>query len=493
LTDQWSRVTALFEEAVELDRDAREALLARASATDAASATEVRALLAAHDRAGGFLETPAWAARPDLLSADLDLAPDLTGRQVGPYRLLEQLGRGGMGVVYAAEDTRLGRTVALKALPPAFTRDPVARERLAREARAAAGLSHPAIATVYALEEIDGEVFIATELVRGTTLRTRLASGPLAAGDLLPILTSIAEALDAAHQHGIIHRDLKPDNVLVSTEGRVKVVDFGLARSLMPPPGSNPSLTVTGALLGTPGYMAPEQLRGGTLDARTDVFAFGVLAYECATGMHPFGGFDAASLVERLVSPQPPLARRISPAGLDAIVRRSLEVDPAARFPSGRELLAALRAIGEHRAAEAPQVLTARAWWWWQFHQLAIAMLTSAGTIAVWISRPWLGPWGSSLFLIALVLATISVTLRLHLWFASHVHPMTLPVQRARLLRWIVGLEGALFAVLLGIGIAISGGHDAISAWMIVTAVLHLLSLAIIEPATSAAALESSV
>jgi serine/threonine-protein kinase len=489
---EWSRITALFDEAVDLDREAREALLDRASVTDAASVAEVRALLAAHDRAGGFLETPPWATMPDLFSEDLDRPPDLTGRQIGPYRVIEQVGRGGMGIVYAAEDTRLGRIVALKALPPAFTRDPVARERLAREARAAAGLSHPAIATVYAFEEIEGEVFIATELVRGATLRATLAAGPLGEGDLLRTLTSIAEALEAAHAHGIIHRDLKPENVLVSSDGRVKVVDFGLARNLSPGPGSTASLTVSGTMLGTPGYMSPEQLRGAPLDARTDVFAFGVMAYECATGVHPLGGTDAASLVERLVSQHSPLAQRINPAALDAIVRRCLQVDPAARFASGRELLAALRGIGEHVSVATPQVLSERAWWWWQFHQLAIAMLTSAATLAVWISRPWLAPWGSTLFLIALVLATISVTLRLHLWFASHVHPMTLPAERARALRWIVGLEAALLVILLGIGIAVSGNHDAMSAWLIVTAVLHLLSLAIIEPATSAAALAGS-
>jgi hypothetical protein len=217
-----------------------------------------------------------------------------------------------------------------------------------------------------------------------------------------------------------------------------------------------------------------------------------VMAYECATGTHPFGGSDPASLVERLVSAQSPLAQRITPPTLDAIVRRCLEVDPAERFASGRELLAALRDTGEHVTVGVPRVLSARAWWWWQFHQLAIAMLTSAATVAVWISRPWLAPWGSLLFMITLVLATISVTLRLHLWFASHVHPMTLPTERARLLRWIAGLEGVLLVVLLGIGIAISGNHDAIAAWLIVTAVLHVLSLAIIEPATSAAALDSS-
>ncbi len=489
----WARITELFDEAVNLDAEAREALLARVAATDPSAASEVRGLLVAHDRAGTFLETPPWAAMPDLLEEALDTVPDLTGRRIGPYRVIEPLGRGGMGVVYAAEDTRLARTVALKALPPAFTRDAIARERLAREARAAAALSHPNIATVYAFEEIEGEVYIATELVRGVTLRTRLASGPLHRDELLRTLTAIAEALEAAHAHGIIHRDLKPENVLLSVDGRVKVVDFGLARSIASSSATRTALTMAGAMLGTPGYMAPEQLRGGTLDARADVFAFGVMAYECATGAHPFGGGDAASVLERLVSASAPLGTRLDPPALDAIVRRCLAVDPTGRFAAGRELVTALRGITRSTVA-LPEAgtLSERAWWWWRFHQIAIAVLSSAAVIAVWISRRWLAGWGSPLFLTSLVLATISVTLRLHLLFASHVHPMTLPIRRTRLLRWIAGLEGALLLVLFGIGIAVSGNHDAMSAWLIVTAVLHLVSLAVIEPATSAAAMDDT-
>ena len=486
----WPRITALFHEAVGLAPDARDALLRRVSATDPSAAAEVRGLLAAHDRAGAFLETPPWAAMPDLLQEAVDAIPDLTGRHIGPYRIVEPLGRGGMGVVYAAEDTRLGRTVALKSLPPAFTRDAVARARLAREARAAAALSHPNIATVYAFEEIDGEVFIATELIRGATLRTRIASGPLGRDELLRTLAGIAEALEAAHAHGIVHRDLKPDNVLLAADGRVKVVDFGLARSITPSSATRTALTMAGALLGTPGYMAPEQLRGAAIDVRADIFAFGVIAYECATGGHPFGGGDAGSVLERLVSASAPLGARLDPPALDAIVRRCLAVDPAARFASGRDLLTALRGITT-QSAPPPQrgTLSERAWWWWRFHQIAIALLSSAAVVAVWIGRPWLAPWGSPLFLTTLVLATVSVTLRLHLLFTSHLHPMTLPLRRTRLLRWIASLEGALLIVLLGAGIAVSGGHDAMSAWLIVTAVLHLLSLAVIEPATSAAAL----
>src|SRR5262249_18639110 len=183
-----------------------------------------------------------------------------------------------------------------------------------------------------------------------------------------------ADALDEAHRHGIVHRDLKPENVLVADDGRIKVVDFGIARTLAPMDEAHVALTLTGTGLGTPGYMAPEQLRGTPADARVDVFAFGVMAYELATGSHPFGGADPASLVERLVSDTSPLARVIEPSALDAIVRRCLRGDPAARFQSGAELAGALRAL---RRGEATGTLLDSAWWW-QFHQVAVAVITIA-------------------------------------------------------------------------------------------------------------------
>ena len=327
LTTDWRRVGALFDEALELDAAGRERLLARAAETEPAIANEVRSLLRAHDTSGAFLDRPAWAVAPELLDESAD-AP-LVGTHVGAYDIQEEVGRGGMGVVYAARDERLGRIVALKILPRAYSRDARARERLAREARAAAALSHPSIATVYALEEIDGELYLASELVRGVTLRSTIASGRLSATRALEILLQLAEALDAAHRAGIVHRDLKPENVLLNADGRVKVVDFGIARSLAPPPAGRP-LTVAGTAIGTPGYMAPEQLRGDTVDARADVFAFGVIAYELATGEHPFGGNDPASLVERLVAERPPLSQTLQPPALDAIVRHRLRGDAKA-------------------------------------------------------------------------------------------------------------------------------------------------------------------
>src|SRR5262249_42279962 len=250
MTDDWRRISAVFEQALTLDADGRERLLAEEDSRHPGIAAELRAMLSAHDRADGFLERPAWVAAPELLAEGPEST--LTGRRIGPYEVGEEVGRGGMGVVYAARDARLGRDVALKMLPVAFSRDARARERLSREARAAAALSHPSIATIYALEEIDGDLYISSELVRGSTLRATLASGALPRQQLAPVLTQIADALDAAHRHGIIHRDLKPDNVLVTADGRVKVVDFGIARSVGPMDDARVALTLTGTHLGTP-------------------------------------------------------------------------------------------------------------------------------------------------------------------------------------------------------------------------------------------------
>jgi eukaryotic-like serine/threonine-protein kinase len=294
---RWQQINHIFHEALERDAAARESYLQHATAGDPELRREVETLLTSHARAGEFLDRPAWAVEPELALGD---EPSLVGKQVGNYRILEEIGRGGMGVVYAAEDQRLRRTVALKALTPEYTRDPLRRERLTREARAAAALLHPAIATIFALEEIDGELYITSELVRGRTLREELRDGPLAASQLLPVLLTIATALSAAHEHGIVHRDLKPENIIRRDDGQIKVLDFGLAQrpSTTDAPAST-RLTEVGSALGTPGYMAPEQLSGKEVDARADIFAFGVLVWELATGEHPFGT-DPASILARM-------------------------------------------------------------------------------------------------------------------------------------------------------------------------------------------------
>src|SRR5258708_22681098 len=376
-------------------------------------------------------------------------------------------------------------------LPPAYSRDPVARERLSREARSAAALSHPCIATVYALEEIDGDLFIASELVRGSTLRAGLASGAMGQDRLLDTLLQIAEALDAAHRHGIVHRDLKPENVLRGQDGRLKVVDFGIARTTDAVPATQIGLTLTGTRLGTPGYMAPEQLRGQSADPRVDVFAFGVMAYELATGSHPFGGSDPAALLERLVSDDPPLSRPIDPAGLDAIVRTCLKGNPAGRYASGSELRQALRSLQTGTGEAIASSTVPRTAWWWKFHQVGVAIMTIGAVVIVGTRKQWIGQYGSAVFLAVLVLATISTTLRLHMWFVSQVQPAQLGALRARVLRWVVLFESLLLALLMGIGILFTGSHDGTATQLVVIALLLLLSLIVIEPATTRASLSS--
>ena len=486
----WPRVTALFERAVALDAAARERLLTEHATSDPDVVAEVRAMLRAHDTSADFLEDPVWVKNPELLSETPD-AP-LTGRRVGPYQVREEVGRGGMGVVYAAEDERLGRVVALKMLPASFSSNAAARERLAREARAAAALSHPGIATIYALEEFDGDLFIASELVHGDTLRTVVSAGALPRERLLDVLLQIASALAAAHRQGIVHRDLKPENILCGTDGRVKIVDFGIARHITPMPDARAGLTLTGSQLGTPGYMAPEQLRGRAIDASVDVFAFGVMAYELATGIHPFGGSDPAALLERLVSDDPPLSRRIEPPGLDAIIRTCLRGDPSARFRSGVELTEALRALPNASSQATPVSVPAAEGWWWKFHQMAIALLSAGAVLLLGLKKDYLAPYGSIIFLSVLVIGTITTTLRVHLWFVAQVQPATLMHVRSRVLRPLVILESLFATFLLAIGIALTGAHDATAAELVIVALLIALSLIVIEPATTRASLPQS-
>ena len=290
-----------------------------------------------------------------------------------------------------------------------------------------------------------------------------------------------------------MHRDLKPENVLISDDGRLKIVDFGIARMLGPVPETQAGLTLTGTRLGTPGYMAPEQLRGQPADARVDIFAFGVMAYELATGSHPFGGSDPAALLERLLSNDPPLSRPIEPLGLDAIIRTCLKGNPEGRYASGSELVQALRSLqtGSAAAVAAAGVSSLRAAGWWKFHQVAVAFLTVGAVVTVGVRRQWIGEYGSAVFLAVLVLATISTTLRLHMWFVSQFQPALLGTLRLRVLRWVVLIEALLVAFFMGIGIRFSGPHDGTAAQLVVVAVFLLLSLIVIEPATTRASLPS--
>ena len=481
--ERWQQVTNLFHAALEVDAPKRQAFVADAAGDDAALRHEVESLLASHDTSADFLETPAWGVAPGLLFDDVE--PDVAGRTIGPYRLIDVIGRGGMGIVYAAEDTRLGRQVALKALPPGYAADPTRRERLRREARAAAALAHPCIATIHALEEIDGDLYIVSELVRGTTLREEIRRGPLEPGTLRPTLLDIADALAAAHAQGIVHRDLKPENVMRAAGGRVKILDFGLARSTDAADRSTiTQLTQQGAAVGTPGYMSPEQLGGGVVDARTDVFAFGVLAAELATGEHPFGP-DSAAMLRRMTQLMdggslsealPSLAPELQP-----VVKRCLRAAPEDRYTDGAALATALRADAH------PETPAGRALWWWQFHQVSIAVVLASMPAIAWGIRSDLGsPWGPRVFLGALALATLSITARMNLLFTSRVHPPRLRLHRERVFPWVSVIDAALGLVMIGAALQLD--NDATAGLALTLGTIILASVILIEPATTSSA-----
>jgi hypothetical protein len=428
-----------------------------------------------------------------ILDAD---GPLRVGAVAGPYRIVREIGRGGMGVVYEAEDTRLRRAVALKALPAGYAADPVRRERLTREARAAAALAHPNIATIFALDELEGSLFLVSELVQGRTLREEVREGPLPGDRLQRTLVELASGLAAAHAAGIVHRDFKPENIIRCDDGRVKILDFGLARSQGEAAPTELRLTQNGTALGTPGYMPPEQLSGLDVDARADVFAFGVVAWELATGSHPYGA-SAAELLARVADLMDdgragPTAVALPVPGLEPILRRCLRRNAAERYASALELLPALEALGR-QASEAvvpshADERRATAVWWWQVHQGAMAAVVASMPVACWFLRGWDRSTGSKLFLAALALATISATIRLNLLFTARVSPAHLLDHYARVFRGLAVVEGLLGLLLLASAALVAGPLDALAALLVTLAVAMLASLAIIEPATTRAA-----
>ncbi|MCA1563898.1 MAG: serine/threonine protein kinase, partial [Acidobacteria bacterium] len=277
----------------------------------------------------------------------------LTGQSIGPYRVLLKLGSGGMGDVYLAEDVRLGRRVALKSPSDTWLASPDARARLHREARAAAQLNHPNIAAIYDVLDLDERPHIVMEYVEGETLSARVRRGRLPVPLAVDIGLQLAEALASAHEHGVIHRDLKPGNVVITPDGRVKILDFGLAKFRAAPRPDDlaagpPSLTTAGQLLGTPGYTSPEQLVGKPADPRSDIYSAGALLFELLTGRAPFEGDDAMALALATITSEPPAVRAFNPAvpeALEAIVRRAMAREARDRFQSALHLRAELTRV----------------------------------------------------------------------------------------------------------------------------------------------------
>jgi serine/threonine protein kinase len=524
VTDRWDRVGALFDAALATPPAERHGFVAAAAESDEVKA-EVISLLASHETVGEFLETPA-APPPAALGE---------GTQIGAYRIRRVLGAGGMGVVYEADDTRLHRRVALKAVAPHLAEEPRQRERLKQEARAAAALAHPGIATIYALEEAGGQFYIVSEYLDGETLRADIERGSLTESAAVATALDVARALCVAHERGIVHRDLKPENIVRTTAGALKILDFGLAQF---EEGANDlaslsRLTQPGFLAGTPPYMSPEQLLGRHTDFRTDLFSFGVLLYELATGRHPFSGESLPSTIARILAapPQPvPPTRDIS-EDLAAIINRCLQKDPAARYASTSELVRALEDLpaaphpslpvaplaplapvaASHPslpvaplaplapvvpaphpslpvAPVAPVAPVPAAVWWWRFHQLTAAVAYWAMVWPAWHVHGSLGRAGLFFFFALLAAIVVAGNLRLHLWFSSRVYPEDLAEQRRDVGVWIRSADVGVAALLIIGGIALPEDRVGWAALFISFGIGSALAALVIEPATARAA-----
>ena len=315
----------------------------------------------------------------------------MIGQTVSHYRILEEIGAGGMGVVYRAEDTRLGRTVALKFLSRALTADPEAKERFLREARAISAIEHPNICTIHEVDETaDGSTFICMACYKGLSLKERLRDGPLPISQAVEIATGVARGLEAAHAADIVHRDIKPGNVMLTEPGVARIIDFGLAKL-----ASRTSITAAGTALGTVAYMSPEQARGADVDARTDIWSLGVVLYEMIAGRRPFEGDRDQAVVYAILNATPESLLRVRagvPPELDAIVRKCLEKNPANRYPHARALLEDLRTLT--RVLDATAGTTRRVWGFTDLRERAafrwagIAALCLAAAAVVWsVSR----------------------------------------------------------------------------------------------------------
>jgi len=352
--ERWKRVDDLLQAALRLPAEQQEAFLRQACAGDDLLAEEVKSLLCSHGELGDFLEKPALeGGMQNVTPKEAPKPCALIGQTVAHYKVLRQLGSGGMGVVYEAEDIRLGRRVALKFLPEKLVCDERALRRFEREARAASSLNHPNICTIYEVEEHDHQPVIVMELLEGISLKQRIQQGPISTDELLDFGIQTCDALAAAHAKGIVHRDIKPANMLIVGHG-IKVLDFGLAKVCGPPVAADQSeeesLTLDGVIPGTTSYMSPEQVRGEEIDARSDLFSLGIVLYEMATGHRPFVGKNRVLLMDAILNAKPAPATKANsslPAALETILTRALEKKRENRFQRAADICSELKRLKE--------------------------------------------------------------------------------------------------------------------------------------------------
>ena len=362
-SERWQTIEALYHSAAELSDDQRSSFLRQACGNDHTLLQEVESLLRHGSTPQSLLDTPAITILARAMAADeyQSSLPSVGGKTISHYRILQPIGRGGMGVVYEAEDLKLRRHVALKLLPRRLARDPQARERFVREAQAASALNQPNICTVYEVGEDHGLHFIAIELLEGETLQKRIARGPLEIQELLHIAIDVCEALEVAHAAGIIHRDIKPSNSVITKRGAAKLLDFGIAKrvgtevleetkslSELLPGHLDLYLTTPGTAVGTVAYMSPEQASGRQVDPRSDLFSLGAVFYEMTTGKSPFSGEKVADVLPAIQDRQPPPIENLAPktpSKLIRIIDKALQKDCTVRYQSAGEMKADLQAL----------------------------------------------------------------------------------------------------------------------------------------------------
>jgi len=345
--EQADKVFEIFQAAVELNERDRADLLDRECAGEAELRRDVEALLTSDKRAEGFIESPAFEQTLEWVENNETNVPMMEA--VGPFKIVSRLGSGGMGEVYLAEDSRLGRKVALKLLRRSLIGDTHSRSRFIREARLASALDHPNICTIHEIGEASGLLFIAMQYVEGQTLREVINDQPSSLDRILSVSLQVGNALAAAHAQGIIHRDIKSSNIIITPRGQAKVLDFGLAR-LMEREDGETELTRAGAVMGTPTYMSPEQARGERADHRSDIFSFGVVMYEMATGRTPFKDKSISETINAVINlPHTPVAElnRDVPQELSAVIDRSLAKQPNDRYQSIEAMISDFRHVAQ--------------------------------------------------------------------------------------------------------------------------------------------------